>query len=511
MIRKNKEEKALLAVAMSTFLMFAGAGPTLAQQGPEVPITDSAARADQPDIALDSNGNAHIVYCDEYNTSEREIWYTMLDNDGNTLIEDTMLTVDDGYDSTRPAIVIGSDAQVHILWRDQQWEVGTSQEVTYMKLDPALDDMDGSSADPETIIVVDVTRLSDNGSWKIYGIRAAIDSKDDIHIVWDDDDVEAIYTMKVNDDGAELVAETVIREAAQWRALPDIAVDSNDNLHVTWTDYEETDYDEIYYMMLAGDGATLIDATLLTVDDGNHSKWTTIVVDYEDKVHIIFQDQRGRHHEIYHTKIDPALDDMDGDAADGMAITLIDDHALTPDDGWKSRHPAVAIYRGRYINITWDENENESGLGPDVGFILLDSDGAEIVAGTMLTTTHTADSSTDWTMPYLDVDAGGKAHIVWCDTRDSRDESYEVYYTTYTWAQIPTCDDGIQNGGETGVDCGGGVCPDCPAGGCCDDDGCGCAVFDSERNLGPGQFAAFGLLALVPFAFVVLLRRRLNR
>ena len=33
----------------------------------------------------------------------------------------------------------------------------------------------------------------------------------------------------------------------------------------------------------------------------------------------------------------------------------------------------------------------------------------------------------------------------------------------------PTCDDGIQNGDETGIDCGGSACPDCPTEPSCDD------------------------------------------
>lgn len=471
MVPKNKGGGILLSMVISAFLVPAGAGMTFAQQGPEVAITDSASSADQPDVAVDANGRVHIAYSDEVGTNAREIWYTIHDNDGNTLIENTMLTVDDGYDSARPAVLLDADDHVHILWQDQRWDGGTSQEVSYMKLDPALDDQDGSPADPGMIIIVGVTRLSDNGNWKIYGIRAAIDASGDIHIVWDDDDVEAIYTMKIDEAGVEVVAETVIREAVQWRALPDIAVDSMDNLHVTWADYDETDADEIYYMMLDSGGSVLIDATRLTDDDGNHSKWAAIVVDHEDKVHIIFQDQRGQHHEIYHTRIDPALDDQNGDAADGSTITLIEDHAVTPDDGWKSRHPAVATDDGRFITITWNEN----GLGPDVGFMVLESDGDEAVAGTTLTTTGTANSSTDWTIPYLDVDADGQAHVVWCDARSG---AYEIYYTTF------------RVGSKAAKD-----------------DGCGCAVFGSERKIGPGQLMACGLLALVPFAFVIILRR----
>ena len=42
--------------------------------------------------------------------------------------------------------------------------------------------------------------------------------------------------MKIDDDGNERVAETVIYTGDLWRALPDVAVDSNDNPHVAFND-----------------------------------------------------------------------------------------------------------------------------------------------------------------------------------------------------------------------------------------------------------------------------------
>ncbi len=47
---------------------------------------------DQPDVAIDSKGNVHMVYYTGMGGPEggwyyREIWYTMLDNNGNILID----------------------------------------------------------------------------------------------------------------------------------------------------------------------------------------------------------------------------------------------------------------------------------------------------------------------------------------------------------------------------------------------------------------------------------------
>ncbi|MDB9822915.1 hypothetical protein OAC89_04365 [Deltaproteobacteria bacterium] len=452
MASKRKIILFLAGFTMIGTMMLAGAFPALAQQGPEILVTQGDAGADQPDVAIDGNGNTHIVYSEYDALAEyREIWYTMLDSSGNTLIQDTLITPDDGYDSTRPQIVIDSTNKVHILWRDKRWDDGGSREVTYTKLDPFLDDRNGDAADPATITLIDDTRLTNFGHESVF-VRMAIDSNDDIHIVLEDylDDAnDDINYMKIDNNGVVVIPATTIRDSvSQWRPNPDVALDSNNNAHITWAEYGSTDSDEVYYMMLNGsNGDIMIDATLITTDDGYSSKWTSVVVDFEDKVHIVFQDERGSdpeiyytsgsEPEIYYTKLDPDLDDQNGNAADEESITLIDDMPLTTDDDVKSRHPAIATgCGGRLIHITWEETD-----GPDIYYGVLDTNGNTIVPNTALTTGGTANPITNWSMPNLYVDDNGVAHVVWSDDRN---EFNEVYYTTYLPPDMDSdgvCDD----------------------------------------------------------------------
>ncbi|MBW2175137.1 MAG: hypothetical protein JRF64_11165, partial [Deltaproteobacteria bacterium] len=151
-----------------------------AVQAADIGVTDTQT-ADHADIAVDSNGNVHIAYSDDFGTSAREIWYTMLDSSGNTLIEDTRITVDDGNDgdgATRPAIAVDASNNVHIIWRACDWSSGSEKDVAYTKLNPYADDRDGSAADPAAITVVNDVRLSNDGDWYIYSLRLAIDSDD---------------------------------------------------------------------------------------------------------------------------------------------------------------------------------------------------------------------------------------------------------------------------------------------------------------------------------------------
>ena len=401
-------------------------------------ITDPTQWQNPASFPSSSGDTADVIapLWDDWDAGLREIWYAMLDNNGNTLIDNTRITEADGVDSTRPAIVVDSDDKVHIVWRDERWDDGASKELTYQKLDPYLDDMDGDAGSEAAITLVADARLTDIGSWYLLNFRMSIDSNDDIHIVWEDDDDYEIYYMKIDDSGNELVAETAVRYAMYiGRASPDVAVDSNDNPHIAWNDWEDTDSPETYYMMLNGsDGSTLIDATLISDDDHAYSKGQSIVVDFEDKVHIFWKDQRGDGQAVYYTKLDPSLDDQDTDEADESTITLIDDTAVSTDSSvyWVKR-VASAIACGRYIHISWweDYDDNDHGY---LYYMVLDTYGNTEVTERTLTTGETVTTSTSWTVPYLDVDSNGKAHITWCDDRDG--DFYEVYYTSY---QGPPC------------------------------------------------------------------------
>ena len=61
---KGKVISILLAAFLVVTLMLAAVAPALAQQGDKIQVTDSDSEADQADIAIDSKGNVHIVYCD---------------------------------------------------------------------------------------------------------------------------------------------------------------------------------------------------------------------------------------------------------------------------------------------------------------------------------------------------------------------------------------------------------------------------------------------------------------
>ena len=57
----------------------------------DIRLTDALGESSESSIAVDSAGNIHIAWHDDRD-GNYEIYYTKLDNAGNTLVDDTRLT-----------------------------------------------------------------------------------------------------------------------------------------------------------------------------------------------------------------------------------------------------------------------------------------------------------------------------------------------------------------------------------------------------------------------------------
>lgn len=80
-------------------------------------------------------------------------------------------------------------------------------------------------------------------------------------------------------------------------------------------------------------GSIMIADTLLTVDDGNEDKHTSLIVD-NDLVSIVWAagGAATTAEEIYLMRLDPSLDDQNGDAADPAVIKTVPETLLSADD-----------------------------------------------------------------------------------------------------------------------------------------------------------------------------------
>jgi hypothetical protein len=167
-------------------------------------------------VAVDGDGNAHVVFCTDMDEGDdaREIYYLMVDGaTGGLLIDMTRITAADGSSSVRAHIASSGD-RLHVVWHDKRLhDAGTGEhEVFYLQLDPGQDDQNGNAADPAAIVVVDETRLSADNGERTNQKQLAIDAYGRVHVAWadgqeGDGDRNLMYGVFAGSGGAVSVVE----------------------------------------------------------------------------------------------------------------------------------------------------------------------------------------------------------------------------------------------------------------------------------------------------------------
>jgi len=359
-----------------------------------------------PSIALDHNGNLHIVWV---GNDTANLYYMMVDNNGNVLINETCLDPSPNASSRhtrRPSIGVDSSNNVHIVFHAEYiyepWPEYTNsteldqQEVVYLKINPYLDDMNGSSANYVDITVIPETIISTRDNSKSRAPNLAVDSEDNVHVVWFDNDIKSgkgeLHYLVMNSTGETIVPETNITGGfytdVDW-SEPEIVVDSHDNTHVFfvtegWTG-DTYDWRDIWYTMIdRSTGNVLINSTQLT---NSSETWKYarpfLDIDSEDKIHIVWHDSRFQDNgtgaeEIFYMEIDPYLDDRNGNSADPATIKAVDEMLVSENDYVKSYLANVAVDNHGMTHIIWI-NEWAKYYYTDIYYAMVDPAGNKLV------------------------------------------------------------------------------------------------------------------------------------
>jgi hypothetical protein len=404
-------------------------------------LTDSEYESDQPEPAVDKNGNVHVVYSKytgemgaggegEGPGDSWEIFYTLLNNKGETLIPAVQITESDGMNSKRPEVVADSEGNAHVLWNDKRPNNNNSYtDVYYKKLQPDI------QAGTVTTLVEDTPLTADieTNVHKYTHVQVAIDANDEIHLTYENvASNTSVYYQKIDKNGVTLIPHSQVSEGEVNNAFPDIAVDSDGNAHVTWQQQYDTDTTEVIYAMVGGQtgengGSLLVEPTVISADDDYQSIRPTVSVNANGDVYIVWEDSRYEvsedegAEEIFFTKIHP-------DSEEGNVATVIDDTALTANDGRMSNYAAHVIDSEGNLHITWMDLWSGGNSGY-LYYMKVDGASGEKLVSDMKGTGYTADTAYWWTLAFLDTDSNNKAHIVWADERNANEEHYlEIYY-----------------------------------------------------------------------------------
>ena len=225
-------------------------------------------------------------------------------------------------DSQYPAIALGSNDYIHVVWQDK---TPGNNEIFYKK----------STSGGTTWTS---KRLTWNSGYSL-GPVIALDSNNHIYVVWwDGSPGNAELLMKKSTDGGA----TWVSQRLTWNSgdskIPFITVDSNDYVHIVWEDYSSGGY-EIYHRKSTNGGATW-STKRLTFNTGN-SQDSAIAVDSIGHIHVVWWDDSTYHQEIYYKK-----------STDGG--TSWSTQQLTDNSAY-SYFPRIAVDANNHIYITWHD------------------------------------------------------------------------------------------------------------------------------------------------------------
>ncbi len=375
-------------------------------------LTFDPAYSVYPQLAVDSNDNAHIVWEDQRD-GNREIYYTKVDKMGNPLVNNLRLTNNPAY-SGNPYLAVDHQGNIHVVWRDER-DLWLQSEIYYKKLDN-----NGQTLIPDRRLT-----FSSTGAWS-SGI--AIDQNDNIDFVWTDSRTgrSEIYFRKMNNNATNLTGDIRITShtGTDWSGYSKITVDPQNNIHVVWLDYRGGNQ-ELYYKKLSNNGAGLTPEIRLTFT--NASLPPAIDVDADGDIHVAWVKIINNTWYVYYKKV----------ANNGIILTS--DIQLTFGTAY-ANSPSIATDSEGNVHIVW---QDDRAGNRELYYTKLNNYGTSLTPDIRLTYDPSGTG-----LPSIAVDQNDTVHMTWWDARDGNSEIYYksslpivllvhgIYSSDQIWGQL---------------------------------------------------------------------------
>jgi murein DD-endopeptidase MepM/ murein hydrolase activator NlpD len=300
----------------------------------------SASLQSPKSIAIDSQNNVHIVwkagYCVRdwwgFTDCYEGVFYTKLDANGNRLADKLLWSATYPTWSNEPHlhyphIVVDSNDNLHV----SLWEQAGS--IRYLKLDN------------EGNILAQRKSITTGREPSI-----SVDSQDNVFLAFFDASDVAIHLMKLDNEGNIVIDSTKVSNTLnRWEAQPRIAIDSTNNIHLVWQDTDADSTWQLYYMKLDNGVNAVVEDKVITnrspISDWDWIEDLSATIDSSDNIHITWPDNRDGNLEIYYLKIDNSGNPLGGE-------TRLTSH------GGSSESPSIAVASDNKVCVTWFDNRH---------------------------------------------------------------------------------------------------------------------------------------------------------
>jgi len=274
-----------------------------------------------------------------------------------------------------------------------------------------------------------VELISETSTVTAYRPAIACDSENNVHVVWDDlepdlggsgVDRDVFYIQYDAQTENWLPLEVVSTESTDGSEYAEIAIDSENNIHIVWKDF--TDYDgagtdwDVFYKQRSSTG-TWSTTEVVSTDSTMTIYRPVIHVDAKDTAHIAWSDSTAGWEVTYKRRT----------SAGSWSPTIIVSEFST-NTAYDSR---IASDTSGNIHFTWadDTDYAGSGLDTDIFYRTLDEDLTTWSPYTIIST----ESDSTSVSPNIYIDNLNKIHISWTDQTDfdGAGSEWDVFYKYY--------------------------------------------------------------------------------
>ena len=254
----------------------------------DIRLTTATLASEYPSIAVSSD-TVHVVWEDQRDNANCEIYYKRSVDGGTTWGSDTRLTINDSISWWPSIAVLGNN--VHVVWREKR---DGNHEIYYKR------STDGGTTWPAS--PAGDIRLTTNTA-ESWNPSVAV-SGETVHVVWSDNRISSanyeIYYKRSIDNGTSWGADTRLTNATGASHFPTVAVEGS-NVHVVWQDPGSGSNNDIHYMKSSDNGTTWsIDTNLTNVS--TTTKYLPGVAAKGGKVHVVWRDLRDGNSEMYYKR-----------------------------------------------------------------------------------------------------------------------------------------------------------------------------------------------------------------
>jgi uncharacterized repeat protein (TIGR01451 family) len=263
-------------------------------------LSDDPIESWSPQMAMDGNGAAHVVWWSA--GGNNEVFYAMRGGDG--IWSDPQNISDTPVWSEYPELVADANATVHVVWKDGDHP---EYDVYY-----ARRGSDGTWSSPANI---------SNASANIWHSKPVLGPDGNLHVAWQQPSPSKtdIYYAFRRSEGTWSTPVNVSHSPSDARTAT-LTVDDHATVHLAWTEYIYPDDINVYYARRSSD-ETWSSPQNLTEGSGGWSWQPKIAVDGTETIHIVW----AHNPDIYYRNLVPASET--GDSAISQAVTVLNSDA----------------------------------------------------------------------------------------------------------------------------------------------------------------------------------------